>query len=494
MHTMRQFPFSHLTPTNPLVHSRSWQSAVTSETTQLLPSLAEGVELTSTSDLSHRKPARSAGNGTSNGSLADGGPWWTPSGLASGCWARGRPAAVAAGLVMLLVLVLLHTSWAYLAYNSRVALQTHLQPMHSSTLQFSGVPSTGDFYECESDCYFWNPAVLFHRGRYLVAVRESTHGHCGGTAIVKTIADLLLRPALNSVLIGVLDKEPSAPVVTVPLLGRMPNGQLPDDGDAHFGFEDPRWIWHQGQMFVLATREVSSQPAMFLTPVTALDSLDLSTRPPLAFGASVQLQSPRNHSFGGKGGQKNWMHVPLDEPEEAAAEGAAAAGGTMLFVNTLDPLIILRSDPRDGTSEVHFQGRRSDRSYYGHHLSGSSNFLSVAGLDLRPGERAGFVGLAHSRRDHPVFGGSMHEYVTYFVRLALLKDPAAGWSLDVSEKLVLPVDGTTESARINFPTAITETPNGFLISIGEMDCTSHVVSLEKKLVLSYFNDKNLTPS
>lgn len=199
--------------------------------------------------------------------------------------------------------------------------------------------------------------------------------------------------------------------------------------------------------------------------------------PSLELGPSVHLQSV--HGDGAP--EKNWMHIPYQAPGDTR----------LLFVNSLDPLEILATDPGTGTSTMLYsQQNGTGREYWGHRLSGSTPFIATSGLLLAGDERAVFFGLAHARQDHPVFGFGFGTYVLYLARIALLDD--GSWRLAVSDMFFnLPTDESDESKRINFPTTVIETPerpDEFLVSLGEMDCTSHVVSLERAGVLSLVND------
>lgn len=64
-----------------------------------------------------------------------------------------------------------------------------------------------DMKYCESGCMYFNPTLTFYNGQYIFAVRESSRQNCFG--ILGTILTLwkLFRPAISSVLIGVLPHD-----------------------------------------------------------------------------------------------------------------------------------------------------------------------------------------------------------------------------------------------------------------------------------------------
>ncbi|KAG1657714.1 hypothetical protein FOA52_002518 [Chlamydomonas sp. UWO 241] len=379
----------------------------------------------------------------------------------------GSGAVVVAAFAMLSGLLLL--SYVLLTYNRTIALPAHplLTRLMMARLSFNNQAPTDGPYVCMSNCFYWNPAVVFHRGHHLIAVRESTKSHCGGLKILQTAGVLLFRSAFNSVLVGTVD-EFTPGVTEATLSWRVPNGQLPGDGKAHFGFEDPRWVVQGDDLFLLVHREMRDRPTVFLARV-------LQVEPSLELGPCVHLKSVHGDGWP----EKNWMHIPHQAPGDAR----------LLFVNSLDPLEILATDPSTGKSSMVYAQNGTGRAYWGHRLSGSTPFIATSGLLLAGDERAAFFGLAHARQDHPLFGFGFGAYVLYLARIALLDD--GSWRLTVGDMFNLPTDESDASKRINFPTTVIETPERpgeFLVSLGEMDCTSHVVSLEKSGVLSLVNN------
>lgn len=101
----------------------------------------------------------------------------------------------------------------------------------------------------------------------------------GVVGTVQTIYNLLHRPALNRIVIGVLGDTDDLVVKST-----LPNSVVEGDGAYHFGFEDPRSIRHGSEIFLLATREIYSLPVLFLTRVLLLGD-------DIGFGPPVRLKS-----------------------------------------------------------------------------------------------------------------------------------------------------------------------------------------------------------
>uniref|UniRef100_A0A7R9Z613 Uncharacterized protein n=1 Tax=Chlamydomonas euryale TaxID=1486919 RepID=A0A7R9Z613_9CHLO len=362
------------------------------------------------------------------------------------------------------------------AYHATVVLPPATLMRLATKFQFSmapvmNAPSAADLpgvsaYVCKPPCFYWNPSVITVKGHSFLAVRESTKSHCGGANIIRTAGVLLFRPAYNSVLIGKVNSFQHG-MTSVELTARVANGILKGDGPAHFGFEDPRWMVHGNEVYLLLTREMNTHPTMFIVHVREME-------PAVVLDPPVQMISV--HGAGMP--EKNWMHIPYLEPDS----------DRLLFVSSLDPLEVVSADPSTGKCELVETHEKTGRQYWGSRLSGSSPFISSEGVLTAQDEEAVFIGLSHSKKMHEVYGDGLATYVTYFTRIARRRDGT--WRLIVSDPFNLPLDESKKTMRINYPTTISESPDhpdAFIISIGEMDCTSHAVKVEKQGVLDVVN-------
>eukprot|EP00955_Chlamydomonas_euryale_P110410 365999-Chlamydomonas_euryale.AAC.6 len=376
----------------------------------------------------------------------------------------------------LLLVGFINLGFVLWAYHVTVVLPPATVTQLATKIKFSMAPDikaasadalSGQYaYVCKPPCFYWNPAVVTVKGHSFLAVRESTKSLCGGAYIVRTAGLILFRPAYSNVLIGKVESfQPG--MTSVELTARVANGVLEGDGPVHFGFEDPRWMVHGETVYLLLTREIRNHPALFVARVREVE-------PDVVLDTPVQMVSV--HGAGTP--EKNWMHVPYLDPDS----------DRLLFATSLDPLKIVAADPNTGDCELMETHEKTGREYWGKRLSGSSPFISSEGVLTAHDEEAVFIGLSHSKKNHAVYGGDLAIYVTYFTRISRQRN--GSWRLMVSDPFNFPLDDSMKSMRINYPTSIAESqdhPGAYLISIGEMDCTSHVVKIEKQGVLDVIN-------
>ena len=243
----------------------------------------------------------------------------------------------------------------------------------------------------------------------------------------------------------------------------MDNDIVPGrDGLYHFGHEDPRWIVDEGRIYLLSVKEIRSQPKQFLTRVR-----NLGPSGAIRFENAVQL------GLFEKSPEKNWMHVPLEyKPAERR--------GHLAFVYSIDPLRMVWSDPETGKTEIFYAPDGADNGVDTYRISGSTQFVPFAGKRL-PKERQVFWGIGHSKEAHPISRGDwvFNRYMSHFVLLSLMD--SGEWTIRWSHGHSFP----DKPRRIQIPTTITQTENRYVISLGEMDCTSHVVEYDKQELDGY---------
>ena len=340
----------------------------------------------------------------------------------------------------------------HLIYNQIVLLNSTINHTSISYLRFPHNSST-----CSTaDCYYWNPSILVTNGTKYVAVRESSRGFCGGASSISSVVNMITRPAISSCLIGTIEGNGEFSV-----MGHI-QGDIPNMGKYHFGHEDPRWIIEQDSLYLLTTVEVSSVPRLFLTRVNSL-------QPNLTMGSPQRLYNPEKVT---PNEMKNWMHIPMrltDKPQERVKH--------LLFAYSLDPLLLIWVDPETGHSEPFY---KHEEHVHEIRQRGSSAFIPTAAKD---DEILAFIGLGHNQGGLKQLG--LATYNTVVIRLVQNKD--GDWKIYKSHTFSFPTASRHYAHRIQFATTITESNESILISLGDMDCTSHVVEYEKSEFLQWLD-------
>ncbi|PKN20533.1 MAG: hypothetical protein CVU71_01720 [Deltaproteobacteria bacterium HGW-Deltaproteobacteria-6] len=364
-------------------------------------------------------------------------------------------------LISLAVLIIISYAVFFHALNSALALPfPKARTITKAELKFL---NTGDSIRnetCAGPYYYWNPSVLYMNGFYAVAVRESTRCQPGGiTGMFKTIF-ALTQPAVSHVLVGTAGKPDDA---VIQLRNKLDNNIITGyDGNYHFGHEDPRWIVDEGNIYLLSVKEIHSKPKQFLTSVKSLGESGA-----IQFGKSVDLQLYENIP------EKNWMHIPLENKPAGRKQQIA-------FVYSIEPLRIIWSDINTGKTEIWYAQDDAENPVDQYRISGSTQFIRFSGKIL-PDERQVFWGIGHSKKAHPVSVGELvfYRYMSHFILLSLMD--SGEWKIKWSHGHSFP----EKPRRIQFPTTITETGTSYIISMGEMDCTSHIVEYDKKGLDAY---------
>lgn len=275
--------------------------------------------------------------------------------------------------------------------------------------------------------------------------------------------------------------------------------------------------------FESATNRVELGPARMIRGISCPPSADPAT-------AATCSEFFSGDYFISKG-QKNWMHVPLafrHARQRGSAGGSGDGGsagsgnrtellrhqrlsrghgprehrGEMLFVYSLQPLKMVWVDAETGTATVAYANSSFPAIHGDGYLSGSSPFIPH--FTLEPGELQAFVGIAHSKRaalqDAARGAGSLtakaggegvtiNAYRSFFVRLVLR--PGWQWSLRVSKPLAFPLKPKGAVSRIQFPTQIADAGDSYVVSLGDMDCTSHAIAYAKGELDSFWREQHL---
>jgi hypothetical protein len=367
---------------------------------------------------------------------------------------------------------------------------TNVHPLHFERRKMNGnngipsMTSTGTTQGHCGDadafigCSYWNPSIFpLNPRRYLIAVRESTRQNCGsvvGTLV--TLSRLLFKPAISNVLIGSFN--PNKLVIkhtnkfTVHLRQQLPDSFNYDPNAYHRGQEDPRWIKDGNRLYLLSSSERHSKPRLFLTRVTLIqyDVNDKTDDDDLVkFGETIELKTSFNASYA----QKNWMHVPVsakDKPEDCPL--------WLLFVQQITPVLqLVWVDPESGTTTL-IGGSPQPRTS-GYNMRGSSMFI--------PETTDTYLGLIHTSTPHPasLYGHLiLNIYYSYLIRLRrepTTTDALWKWNIThMTSPLAMPTAKHVRANRIQFPTTIIERGSEFWISMGDMDCDSHIFRITKR--------------
>ncbi|CAF3324039.1 unnamed protein product [Rotaria sp. Silwood2] len=338
---------------------------------------------------------------------------------------------------------------------------------------------------CRSDdallgCMYWNPSIFpLNQHRYLIAVRESTRQNCGGMiGTLTTLARMFFKPAISNVLIGSLNPNEliikSNKQFTVRLNQQLPDSFHYDPNAYHSGHEDPRWVADGDKLYLLTSSERQSRPHLFLTRVMLIQQqIDNNMDSDLVkFGETIELRT----LFDAPSAQKNWMHVPI-----AANEKPKEHPNWLLFVYQIFPTLqLVWVDPETGNTEL-YDNLLHSLSYMGS-MRGSSMFISETNNT--------YLGFTHTSQPHIASrtGIVLNIYHSYVIRLA--REPApntTSWKWIITHKtppLAMPIARNKRAHRIQFVTTITQHDSEFWISMGDMDCDSHILRIPKKSLLN----------
>ncbi|CAF1064241.1 unnamed protein product [Rotaria sordida] len=329
-------------------------------------------------------------------------------------------------------------------------------------------------------CSYWNPSIFpLNSHRYLIAVRESTRQNCGdmiGTLI--TLARLFFKPAISNVVIGSFNPSEliikSKKQVIVLVHQQLPDSFHYNPNAYHRGHEDPRWITDGNRLYLLTSSERHSRPRLFLTRVILIQhQIDNNMDGDLIkFDETIELWT----LFDAPYAQKNWMHIPVsvnDKPKKHPH--------WLLFVYQISPALqLVWVDPETGSTVLYDSSLHTIPSM--DNMRGSSMFISETNNT--------YLGLVHTSQPHPASRGGLilNIYHSYLIRLT--REPISNttsWKWTITHKtppLAMPIARNERAHRIQFVTTITPHDSEFWISMGDMDCDSHILRIPKKSLLN----------
>lgn len=322
---------------------------------------------------------------------------------------------------------------------------------------------------CSRNCRYYNSALIkLEDDRIIIAARESTRQQCQGLWGFLVSVVYLLRPAISSIVHGELDLEEDGGgemVVRARINGRIMDLYTPHPMAYHQGMEDPRWISHLNELYILSSAEIGI-PRMFLTRMK-----DNGIGVPLSSLKTIALQP----TFGSSDAQKNWMYLPDDEP------------GLMSFVHTISPLTIVQANLTNGQTNITFmqhhvpsnQSLLSGKNLQDLKLSGSTGFLKI--------KDSLFIAMAHSKKKYYEISNldvKFYLYESYFILLENRPKDSSKWQIRrISEPFTLPITPNSHKChRIHFACSMIQHRDEFLVSFGYMDCTSHLIKFKKSTV------------
>ncbi|CAF2637746.1 unnamed protein product [Rotaria sp. Silwood2] len=328
-------------------------------------------------------------------------------------------------------------------------------------------------------CSYWNPSIFpLNSHQYLIAVRESTRQNCGGMiGTMITLARLAFRPAISTVLIGSFNPNDLIIKSKYHILVRV-HQQLPDSfrynpNGYHRGHEDPKWISDEDRLYLLTSSERYSCPRLFLTRVTLIQhQIDNNTNDDLIeFGKTIELRT----LFDAPYSQKNWMHVPVSMKDKPKKHHH-----WLLFVYQVSPTLqLVWVDPETGNTVLYDDSLHSLSSV--NEICGSSMFISETNNT--------YLGFIHTSKPHPAshLGLDLNIYHSYLIRLTRKPIPTTeSWKWIITHKtppLAMPVARNERAHRIQFVTTLTQRNSEFWISMGDMDCDSHILRIPQRSLL-----------
>jgi len=333
-----------------------------------------------------------------------------------------------------------------------------------------------------SGCAYWNPSIFpLNPRRYLIAVRESTRQNCGGViGTLMTLSRLFFKPAISNILIGSFNPNElmlnDNNQFTVYLRQKLPDSFDYDPNAYHYGQEDPKWISDGDRLYLLTASERHIRPRLFLTKVTLIQcnadkNADDYDKDLVEFGNTIELKP----SFDAPYAQKNWMHVPVsaqDKPKDHPH--------WLLFVYHISPVLqLVWVDPESGNAKLLATSPHSIT--LANNMRGSSAFI--------PETANTYLAFIHTAKPHPMSYGDLqlNIYYSYLIRLA--REPikaAEPWKWTITHRtppLAMPIAKNVRAHRIQFPTTIIEHDSEFWISMGDMDCDSHILRIPKTTLL-----------
>ncbi|CAF4068997.1 unnamed protein product [Rotaria sp. Silwood2] len=328
-------------------------------------------------------------------------------------------------------------------------------------------------------CSYWNPSIFpLNPNRYLIAVRESTRQNCGGMiGTIVTSARLVFKSAISNILIGSFNPNEliikSKKQVIVRICQQLPDSFNYDPNAYHRGHEDPRWIADGDRFYLLTFSERYARPNLFLTRVILIQhQTDNNTDSDLVkFGETIELET----LFDAPYEQKNCMHVPL-----AVNEKPKKHSHWLLFVYQVSPALqLVWVDPKTGSTMSYDCLLHSLPPV--NNMRGSSMFISETNNT--------YLGFIHTSQPHIASrdGLVLNIYHSYLIRLAREPMPnTTSWKWTITHKtppLAMPIAKNEHAHRIQFVTTITQRDSEFWISMGDMDCDSHILRIPKESLL-----------
>ena len=151
------------------------------------------------------------------------------------------------------------------------------------------------------------------------------------------------------------------------------------------------------------------------------------------------------------------------------------------MIYSLDPLQSVWVDPNTGEVE--------DRTDVTTKLQSSGKTLGTSALipfsfnGTLDGTDRYFIGICHSKKYTEMVPKIMTDYTSRFFIIEL-NEQGDIISMNFSRFISYPV--TLRPSRLQYPTTITESTDAFLVSIGDKDCTSHVIAFEKEEIKNLF--------
>jgi len=251
-----------------------------------------------------------------------------------------------------------------------------------------------------------------------------------------------------------------------------------------YGQEDPRWISvhpetkeGSNRLFVMSSSKRLGRIYLFLRQV-------FFNHTHISYGTTLELKPMWNT----KSHQKNWMYIPLplNDAEVRKLIGLPLELDVILFIYYTTPsLNVAFVSVQDGSANIlnSIRVENLPSKIVDHlHLKGSSALLELPAKELNKNELYAWISIVHTTEVRRL---DWNKYNNYFIRFALIQEnnmiifKATHLS---KQPWVLPTSKGSMAMRITFPTTINRFKDSYFISMGEMDCTSHIIQVSHEFI------------
>ncbi|KAI3660159.1 hypothetical protein MP638_002556 [Amoeboaphelidium occidentale] len=332
---------------------------------------------------------------------------------------------------------------------------------------------------------YHHPSIVFFKGKWIGAVRGSNLGQCQGFGgLMKSTLQFIRQSHWNEIVIGEITSSfgySSEGYFDLNPQLRLPNirdQKVQQELPSFQGHLDPRLILFGDDLYMITSREINGRMKLFLTQLRVNSEYTKELQfDELRSEDIVQINFTDNPNEE----LMNWMYIPNDRlryiapryNEQFHKEFMSDDG--MFFVSQLEPLIIVKVFPQNGTAVTVFKSRSQNSltSEY-QSLRGSTNLVFNEEMNA-------FIGIAHERQI--VAQATIVPLRVHHNRLFSLEFIENEWKVTwISNPFGMGSRFSLKKAseRITSPVSFVDYKDSYIISFGEMECTSHVSTISKR--------------